>query len=409
MKCRFCGEKLSIVFINLENAPLSNSYLSEKQLNAPEIFYPLEVFVCHRCFLVQVDEFEKPSEIFSDDYAYFSSFSKSWLEHAQNYVEMINDRLGLGQQSKVMEIASNDGYLLHQFVKKDIPCFGVEPTKCTADAAREKGVESIGEFFSADLARRLAEERGKQDLIICNNVLAHVPNINDFVKGLKIILAQSGTVTLEFPHVEKLINNNQFDTIYHEHFSYFSFTTVETIFSTHGLVLFDVEELPTHGGSLRIYAQHARSEPTPISDKVKALKRREREFGLVDIQKYSTFQGKAETTRDAFWLFLLDCGAKGKKVIAYGAAAKGNTFLNYCGIKGTQHLGFVVDASPHKQGKFLPGSHIPIVSESRIRKEKPDFVIIFPWNLREEISTQLSYIRTWGGSFVVAIPTIEVF
>ena len=397
------------MFINIENAPLSNSYLSEEQLNEPEIFYPLKVFVCHRCFLVQVDEFEKPSEIFSDDYAYFSSFSKTWLEHAHKYVEMIDDRLELGPQSKVMEIASNDGYLLHQFVKKDIPCFGVEPTKCTVAAAREKGVETIVDFFCADLARHLSKERGKQDLIICNNVLAHAPNVNDFVEGLKIILALSGTVTLEFPHVEKLIKNNQFDTIYHEHFSYFSFETVESIFSAHGLLLYDVEELFTHGGSLRVYAQHAGSEHTPISDNVKALKAREREFGLVDIQRYSTFQRKAETTRDDFWFFLLDCKAKGKKIAAYGAAAKGNTFLNYCGIKGTQHIGFVVDASPHKQGKFLPGSHIPIVSDSRIRREKPDFVIILPWNLREEISTQLSYIRTWGGSFVVAIPTIEVF
>jgi len=408
MKCRFCGHTLERVFIDLINAPPSNSYLTKEQLNEPEIYFPLKVFVCEHCWLVQLDEYKKSDEIFSEDYAYFSSYSKSWVKHAEDYVEMICNRLSLNKSSKVMEIASNDGYLLQFFVAKEIPCLGVEPSAGTAKAAEEKGVESIIEFFGSNLANRIIKERGKQDLIIGNNVLAHVPDINDFVESLKITLSDTGTITMEFPHLLKLIQYNQFDTIYHEHFSYFSLNTVEQIFLAHGLKIYDVEELPTHGGSLRIYASHVNDDSHGVTLDVEFIKKNEKEFGLLNSEIYVSFQEKANTVKQSFLSFLLEQKRIGKKIVAYGAAAKGNTLLNYCGIRGTDLIEFVVDASPHKQEKYLPGSHIPIVPEQRISDEKPDIIVIFPWNIKEEIIAQLSYVKDRGCQFVIAVPKLEL-
>lgn len=409
MKCRFCGHTLEKIFIDLINAPPSNSYLTKEQLNEPEVYFPLRVFFCEHCWLVQIDEYKKSDEIFSEDYAYFSSYSKSWVKHAEEYVEMIYKRLLLSKSSRVMEIASNDGYLLQFFVAKGIPCFGVEPSAGTAKAAEIKGVESIIDFFGSNLATRIVKDRGKQDLIIGNNVLAHVPNINDFVGSLKTVLSDTGTITMEFPHLLKLIQYNQFDTIYHEHFSYLSLITVEKIFLAHGLKIYDVEELPTHGGSLRIYASHINDKSHSVTSEVESIKRKEKEFGLLDSKVYDSFQEKADAVKDSFLSFLLEQKRMGKKIVAYGAAAKGNTMLNYCGIKGTDLIEFVVDASPHKQGKYLPGSHIPIVSKERINEEKPSFIIIFPWNIRNEIIAELESTREWGCDLVVAVPELKMF
>jgi len=408
MKCRFCQHELHYEFIDLVNAPLSNSFLTEEQLNEPEVFYPLKLFVCDKCFLVQIDEYKKSDEIFSHDYAYFSSFSTSWLDHARKYVDMITGRLQLDAESHVMEIASNDGYLLQYFLEKQIPCLGIEPSANTAQAAREKGIETLKEFFGADLAERLAQEERKADLIVGNNVLAHIPDINDFVKGLKIVLKPGGVVTMEFPHLMRLIEDNQFDTIYHEHFSYLSFHTARRIFAKHGLILFDVEEISTHGGSLRIYASHDEDESKPVMPNVGGLLEKEASIGMLEIDYYLNFQQKADKVKYALLSFLLEQKKHGKKVFAYGAAAKGNTLLNYCGVK-KDLIGFVVDASPHKQGKFLPGSHIAVVAEEEIKKIKPDYVLILPWNIKKEIMDQVSYIRKWSGKFVVPIPEIEIF
>lgn len=406
MNCRFCNNKLTHEFIDLINAPLSNSFLTKDQLNKPEVFYPLKLYVCDKCFLVQINEYKKSGDIFNQDYAYFSSFSTSWLEHAKKYVDMITDRLELSTASHVMEIASNDGYLLQYFLGK-IPCLGIEPSANTAQAAREKGIETLEEFFDADFAERLVQEGRKADLIIGNNVLAHVPDINDFVKGLKIALNPGGVVTMEFPHVMRLIKENQFDTIYHEHFSYLSFHTVRRIFAEHGLVLFDVEELPTHGGSLRIYARHDEDDSKPVTPNVAVLLEKEAAKGMLQLDYYLNFQQKADKVKYALLAFLLEQKEQGKKVAAYGAAAKGNTLLNYCGVK-KDLIEFVVDASPHKQGKYLPGSHIPVVTEKEIKKTKSDYVLVLPWNIKNEIMEQLSYIRDWGGRFVVAVPEIKV-
>ena len=403
MKCRFCQHELTHEFIDLVSSPPSNSFLSAEDLNEPEVFYPLKLFVCEKCLLVQIDEHKKSEEIFSDKYVYFSSFSSTWLEHARQYVEMITPRLGLNNESFVVEIGSNDGYLLQYFKNKNIPCLGIEPAKSTADAARDKGIEVVSEFFGTKLAKQLAKEGRKADLILGNNVLAHVPDINDFVKGLKILLRKNGVITLEFPHLMRLIEENQFDTIYHEHFSYLSFRTVTRIFSKEGMVLFDVDELPTHGGSLRIYAGHQEERSKELSVNVEALHGKESAAGMDDLSYYLGFQDKANEVKYELLSFLLAQKREGKKVVAYGAAAKGNTLLNYCGIK-KDLIEFVVDASPHKQGKFLPGSHIPVVAEGEIRKVKPDFVLILPWNIREEIIEQLNYIREWGGNFLLSIP-----
>ena len=407
MNCRFCKNPLTHEFVDLVNSPPSNSYLRIEQLNEPEIFYPLRVFVCEKCFLVQIDEYKKADEIFDEDYAYFSSFSKSWLAHSKKYVEMMCGRFGFDENSQIIEIASNDGYLLQYFQEKKIPVLGIEPTLSTARAAREKGIESLTEFFGTQLANRLVSENRQADLLLGNNVLAHVPDINDFVGGLKIALKANGIITMEFPHVLQLVENNQFDTIYHEHFSYLSLYTTNKIFAAQDFTIFDVEELRTHGGSLRIYAKHSEDETREISENVENLLKKEKQFGLTRLDYYLDFQTKVDKIKTDLLAFLIEQKRAGKKTAAYGAAAKGNTLLNYCGVK-KDLIEFVVDASPHKQGKFLPASHIPVVDENFIGNEKPDFVLILPWNIKDEIYEQLNYIKDWDGKFVVAVPFLEV-
>jgi len=407
MKCRFCKNELSNVFIDLGNSPPSNSFLSLSQLNEPESYYPLKIFVCDKCFLVQIDEYKKATEIFDKNYAYFSSYSTSWLNHAKKYTELMISRFGLNNKSLVVEIASNDGYLLQYFKERNIPILGVEPTANTAKIAIDKGINTIIDFFGS----RYAEEnlKNKADLILGNNVLAHVPDINDFVKGIKIALKSTGVNTFEFPHLCKLIEKNQFDTIYHEHFSYLSLTSVKSIFEKQGLTIFDIEELPTHGGSLRIYTKHTEDYSKSISINVAKLLDYEEKIGVKKLIYYNNFQIKVDKIKMDFLQFLYTAKKENKKVIGYGAAAKGNTLLNYCGIKGTDLIEFVVDASPFKQGLFLPGSKIPIVDESQIFAYKPDFIVILPWNIKEEITKQLSYIREWGGKFVITIPDLLVY
>ena len=407
MKCRFCQTVLKEIFIDLFNSPASNSFLTVEQLNEPELFYPLKVYTCHECFLVQVDEYKKSDTIFDSSYVYFSSYSSSWLEHARDYVEKMTKRFSLNDKSQVVEVASNDGYLLQYFVKKSIPVLGIEPTSNTAEVAKTKGIESVIDFFGVRLAKDLTGQDKKADLLLGNNVLAHVPDIVDFTKGLKILLNKEGVVTMEFPHLVQLIENNQFDTIYHEHFSYLSFTTVKKIFEAAGLVMFDVEEIPTHGGSLRIYAKHQEDNSKGISANVATLLEKENQKGITAINYYRGFQQQALKVKLSVLDFLGDQKRGGKKVAAYGAAAKGNTLLNYCGVK-TDLIDFVVDANPHKQNKFLPGSHIPVVNEQYLKEQKPDFVIIFPWNIKEEVKAQLSYIKEWDGKFVIAIPQFNI-
>ncbi len=407
MHCRYCKTELKHVFIDLVNAPPSNSFLSGDQLNDPEVFYPLKVFTCHRCFLVQIDEYKKSNAIFNHEYVYFSSYSTSWLAHSKSYSDLMTERFGLDGRSLVVEVASNDGYLLQYFRDKKIPVLGIEPTANTAKVALEKGIDTIVDFFGVRLATRLASENKKADLLLGNNVLAHVPDIVDFVGGMKILLNPGGVITMEFPHLMQLVDNNQFDTIYHEHFSYLSFYTVQQIFSSQGLELFDVEELPTHGGSLRIFARHAEDETRPVSPRVEALLAKEAGKGMRTLDYYAHFHQQALTVKLALTSFLIEQKRAGRIVAAYGAAAKGNTLLNYCGIKADL-LDYVVDANPHKQHKWLPASHVPVVPESRLRESRPDFVLVLPWNLRDEIIHQLSYIRDWGGRFVIPIPQLEI-
>lgn len=407
MNCRFCKTTLNDVFIDLGNAPASNSFLDKEALNEPEAFYPLKVFTCPSCFLVQVDEYKKSDAIFDSTYVYFSSYSTSWLAHAKAYVEKMQERFQYTKDTLVIEIASNDGYLLQYFKQKNIPVLGIEPTANTAAAAAEKGIPSVIDFFGVRLAEKLAAEGKKADLLLGNNVLAHVPDIVDFVGGMKILLKENGVITMEFPHLMQLVDNNQFDTIYHEHFSYLSFHTVQAIFQAAGLELFDVEELSTHGGSLRIYAKHQEDDSKPINENVAALLQKEKEKGMLEMRYYTNFQQKAFGIKQQLLQFLLDQKKAGKKVAAYGAAAKGNTLLNYCGIKN-DFIDFVVDANPHKQNKFLPASHIPVVNEAHLKETKPDYVLILPWNLREEITRQLAYIKDWDGKFVTAIPSLQV-
>jgi len=407
MLCRFCKEELKDVFIDLVNSPPSNSFLTRQQLNEPEVFFPLKVYTCNNCFLVQVDEYKKSDAIFDDEYVYFSSFSSSWLAHAKKYTEKMIDRFGLSEKSQVIEIASNDGYLLQYFKQKNIPVLGIEPTANTAKVAEEKGIESITEFFGTRLAKKLVDQGRKADLLLGNNVLAHVPDIVDFIAGMKLILKEGGIITMEFPHLMQLVDNNQFDTIYHEHFSYLSFFTVKQIFSSQGLDLFDVEEIPTHGGSLRIYGKHSEDNTRPISRNVDLLLEKEIAKGMNSLSYYQNFQQKALQVKLGFNGFLTEQKLLNKKVAGYGAAAKGNTLLNYCGIKNDQ-IDYVVDANPHKQNKWLPASHIPVVNEAYLKESKPDYVIIFPWNLKDEIVKQLSYIKDWDGKFVVPIPELEV-
>lgn len=403
MNCRFCNYPLHYKFVDLVNAPPSNAFLTQDQLNHPEIFFPLKLFVCEHCYLVQIDEYQKSKDIFNSEYIYFSSYSSIWLDHAKRYVDMICQKLGLNKRSKVIEIASNDGYLLQYFKAKDIPCLGIEPTASTANIARKKGINVLEDFFGVRLSKMLEPA----DLVLGNNVLAHVPDINDFVQGLKIVLKPKGTITMEFPHLLNLIEQNQFDTIYHEHFSYFSFYTVKRIFEKHGLKLYDLEKLSTHGGSLRIYATHRENEMIQISKNVNDLLIEEKEFGLLNMDIYKKFQEKADSVKYELLEFLLKAKKENKKVVAYGAAAKGNTLLNYAGVKQDM-IAFVVDKSPHKQGKYLPASHIPILSESHMSKEKPHYILILPWNLKDEVVEQLQYVVKWGCSFVVAVPKLKI-
>jgi 2-polyprenyl-3-methyl-5-hydroxy-6-metoxy-1,4-benzoquinol methylase len=362
---------------------------------------------------VQIDEYKKAVEIFDDDYVYFSSYSQSWLEHSQRYVAMMCERFGFTSDSSVIEIASNDGYLLQYFVERGIPVLGIEPTANTAEVARRRGIDTLVEFWGKNLAQQLVAERftastSGADLILGNNVLAHVPDINDFVAGLKVALAPNGVITMEFPHLMRLVAENQFDTIYHEHFSYLSFTTVAQIFAAHGLRMFDVEELPTHGGSLRVFATHDSNSTYPVSPYVAELLKREHATGMATLEYYQGFQAKADTVKNELLKFLIECRQTNKRVVGYGAAAKGNTLLNYCGVK-KDLLSFVVDASPHKQGKFLPGSHIPVLNPDALQEHKPEYVLILPWNLRDEVMQQHSYIARWGGKFVVAVPALAFY
>ncbi len=407
MNCRNCGHSLKNVFADLQTCPPSNAMVKNEALNQPEMYFPLKVFVCEKCWLVQVDEIEKAKNIFNSEYTYFSSYSTTWLEHARSYCEYMTDRFEYNEESLIVEIASNDGYLLQYFKEKNIPVLGIEPTANTACVAREKGIESIIDFFGENLAKSLSNS--KADLILGNNVLAHVPDINDFVKGVKILLKSNGVNTFEFPHLCKLIQHNQFDTIYHEHFSYLSFTTLKSIFEKHGLEFFDVQEIETHGGSLRIFAKHVEDNSKKVESSVKLLLEKEIELGIKTLDYYQGFQQKIEKIKNDFLSFLIEAKIENKKVVGYGAAAKGNTLLNYCGIKGDDLISFVMDASPFKQSKLLPGSRIIVQNPKIINEFKPDYVIIFPWNLSDEISKQLSFIRNWGGKFVVAIPELTIF
>ena len=404
--CRFCGASLRNTFVDLGMSPLANAYLTAMQLHQMEPFYPLHVYVCERCLLVQLEEFASPEHIFSD-YAYFASYSDTWLRHARLYVEMATGRFGLGARSQVVEIASNDGYLLQYFVARGVPVLGIEPAANVAEAAAEKGIPTRVEFFGEGMARRLVAEGLRADLVVANNVLAHVPELNDFVRGLKILLKPQGAMTLEFPHLLRLIAENQFDTIYHEHFSYFSFTTVEKIFGAHGLILFDVEELPTHGGSLRIYAGHAEDASKAVAPRVMALKAREEAMGLTRLDSYLSYAERVKETKRNLLAFLIAAKHEGKSITGYGAPAKGNTLLNYCGIR-SDFIDYTVDRSPHKQGRFLPGTHIAIYHPDKIKETRPDYLLILPWNLTDEITEQIGYIRQWGGQFVVPIPGVRM-
>jgi SAM-dependent methyltransferase len=407
MKCRFCAERLDQIFLDLGSAPPSNAYLTERALTRAEAWFPLKLWTCPACLLVQVDEVQDHAALFAPDYAYYSSISRSWLEHCRAHVERTRHRLTLDASSFVVEIASNDGYLLQYVRAAGIPCLGIEPTAGTAEAARSRGIDTWVEFFGQTLARRITSEHRSADLVIANNVLAHVPDINDFVAGIATLLAPQGVLTVEFPHLQKLIEERQFDTVYHEHFSYFSLSTVKRIFAAHGLRAWDVERLPTHGGSLRVWASLDASDhaETPAVSSVLA---EEAEAGMLDHSYYQGFQAKADEVKNGLLEFLLLQHRNGRHVVGYGAAAKGNTLLNYAGVR-PDLVPYVVDASPHKQGLFLPGSRIPIVSEQRLREDRPDVVLVLPWNLRAEISEQLAYIREWGGRFAVAVPSLEVF
>lgn len=408
MICRNCGNNLSLVVCDLVSAPLSNSYISETELKQPEIYYPLCLYTCEHCWLMQIEDYKKANEIFGEEYRYYSSFSTLWLNHAEIFVKMIVSRLKLDDTSKVMEIASNDGYLLQYLKTAGIPCFGVDPAEGPAQKANEMGIETMVSFFNLKMASEIVNFKGKQDLIIGNNVLAHVPDINNFVAGLAVCLSAGGTITMEFPHLMELIHQTQFDTIYHEHYSYLSLATVKSIFKNHGLRIYDVEKVFTHGGSLRIYACHVGDLSHPTESSVDLIIDEERSKGLFEPQTYLDFQRRVNEIRNRFLQFLITKRMAGNRIVAYGAAAKGNTLLNYCGIKGTDLIEYVADASPFKQGFFLPGSRIPIVEPLRILQDKPDFIIIFPWNIKNEIMKQLEGVREWGGKFIIPIPELEV-
>lgn len=406
MKCRHCGSELRLPLVDLGSAPPSNAYLTEKTLHAPEKWFPLRVLVCEHCWLAQTEDFAQANELFDAEYAYFSGFSSSWLAHSERYVADMAARFNLTADSHVVEAAANDGYLLQYVKARNIPCTGVEPTASTAAAARAKGIPIVEDFFGVRLARELAALGKQADLTAANNVLAHVPDINDFVAGFTVLLKPQGVATFEFPHLLKLVAENQFDTIYHEHFSYLSLTAVERIFSANGLSVFDVEEHPTHGGSLRIFAQRSDTGQQVRSTRVDELLQRETDAGMLTTSYYADFQDKTNRVKNDFIAFLLEARRRGKRVAAYGAAAKGNTLMNYAGIRPDLIL-FVADRNPAKQSKYMPGSRIPIVDESVLKNEKPDFVVILPWNLKHEVMRQLDYIRAWGGLFVIAVPELR--
>jgi SAM-dependent methyltransferase len=403
--CRFCGAPLEIVFADLGMSPLANSYLTPEQAHGMEPFYPLRAYVCSQCFLVQLEEFETPDHIFSD-YAYFSSYSTSWLEHSKRYADQMIERFGFDASSQVVELASNDGYLLQYFRERGVPVLGIEPAANVAEVAAQNGIPTLVEFFGCDVATRQARER-QADLLLGNNVLAHVPDLNDFVGGMKILLKPGGVITMEFPHLMRMIDERQFDTIYHEHFSYFSFLTVRRVFAAHGMKLFDVEELPTHGGSLRIYGAHEDDHDKPQTDRAKQLVEREQRAGYDDVDTYRGYARSVQEEKRSILTFLIDLKRQGCSIAGYGAPAKGNTMLNFCGV-GTDFLDYTVDLNPHKQGHFLPGSHIPIYAPERLRETKPDIVLILPWNLREEIVDQHSYIREWNGRFAARSPEMRL-
>ncbi len=406
LRCRFCGAPLSHLFVDLGASPLANSYLEPADLARAEPFFPLAVYVCGECLLVQLPEAERPEAIFSD-YAYFSSYSESWLRHAEAYAAAMIERFGFGSGHQVVEIASNDGYLLRWFKERGVPVLGVEPAGNVAAAAEAAGIPTRVQFFGKATACELVAEGVRADLLVGNNVLAHVPGLNDFVAGLKILLGPSGVLTMEFPHLLRLMDEDQFDTIYHEHYSYFSFATVRRIFAAHGLTLFDVEELPTHGGSLRIYARHDEDGSRPVGERVAGLLAREEAAGLGRLETYRSFGERVQRVKRGLLRFLIDSKEAGKSIAAYGAPAKGNTLLNYCGVR-TDFLDYTVDRSPHKQGRYLPGVRIPIHGPDRLRETRPDFVLILPWTLKEEIVEQMADVRSWGGRFVVAIPEVRI-
>lgn len=408
-QCRFCASELKHTFADLGVSPLCQSHVTPERASLMEPFYPLHAWVCDQCWLVQLEEFVPPDEIFgAGDYAYFSSYSESWLAHAKAYTEKMCDQFGFNEQSKVTEIASNDGYLLQWFHQRGVKVLGIEPASNCAEVAIEKGIDCEVAFFGCETAQRVAEQSGKTDLLLGNNVLAHVPDINDFVGGMKILLAEEGVITMEFPHLLQLADQNQYDTIYHEHFSYLSFATVERIFAHHGLTLFDVEELPTHGGSLRIYGRHTECQKHLITDNVQELREREIGLGMQTLPYYEAFAEQVKANKRDVLNFLITARNEGKSVVGYGAPGKGNTLLNYCGIR-TDFLDYTVDRNPHKKGNFLPGTRIPILDPETIFETKPDYVFILPWNLKTEIMNSMAGIREWGGKFVVPIPGIEIF
>jgi hypothetical protein len=405
--CRFCGAPLHHSLVDLGMSPLCQTHITPEQLNHMEPFYPLHALVCGKCYLVQLEQFVGPDEIFGGEYAYFSSYADSWVAHARRYCELMETRFELNSRSRVVEIASNDGYLLQHFLPKKIPVLGIEPAANVARVAMDKGIPCEITFFGRDAAKRIVAKHGQADLLLGNNVLAHVPDLNDFVAGMKILLASSGVITMEFPHLYQLMKLNQFDTIYHEHFSYFSFYTVEQVFKAHGLTLFDVEEIQTHGGSLRIYARHSENPTRAVSPRVVDLRNREISEGFNTLERYRLFGEQVKETKRKLLDFLIRAKSAGKRIVGYGAPGKGNTLLNYCGIR-TDFLDFTVDRNPYKQGKYTPGTHIPIRDPEALIAARPDYVLVLPWNLEEEIVTSMAVVRNWGGQFVIPIPSVRV-
>ena len=406
LKCRFCENTLRYTFVDLGVSPLANSYLEPEDLLRMEPFYPLHVYICERCFLVQIPQIQSPENIFSD-YAYFSSYSESWNKHVKEFTNLMIERFDIDPNSLVLEIASNDGCLLGYFKQKGIPVLGVEPAQNVAQVAEAAGIPTVVKFFGVDTANHLVMEGRQADLLVGNNVLAHVPALRDFVAGMKVVLKPHGIITMEFPHLMRLNDENQFDTIYHEHFSYFSLTTADKVFAKHDLTIFDVDELPTHGGSLRIYACHAEDTSKPVSDRVFNLLNKEIDAGFTNLEFYQSFGERVKDTKRKILDFLINAKRQGKKIAGYGAPAKGNTLLNYCGIR-SDFIDYTVDRSPHKQDRYLPGTHIAIKHPDEIGKTKPDYLLILPWNLKEEIMEQMSYIRNWGGQFVTLIPKVKI-